>query len=420
MLTKIRYFRNYIFSPSINVVLIAEITGCKNILTLKRAIEIVSSEFEVLNCKVLQDNEGDFYFAPKDEIVLPYIELRPFIQDSQDFINEQERIPFNIENGDLIRYIISFTDNKLVLSIVSHHIWGDGKYNLVLLDAIMKKLRKLEEQDEAAVEKNMYPIQVFTDEYLSKLVELKVYRAKQYDVQKNQVRKKEAIDMSKVKEQFQVYWKKNRTKVATVVIYEDVVNEFIRQCKKHNITVNNAITTVLAKCLTENVNICIAVNMRTEEKKALGNFSTAVMISSFYDYELSFWDNASKIQHIVNAQVKNKVKLYENFLSLQTKDNTSLLEDYAKLVIQRDEIIQCKPKPMIISNVGKENLEESYGSLSIEKIAFFSPISPQFDSNLGIITHNGKMTLSLQYISDTIDYQKVLNGVVDCIQNFVK
>lgn len=430
MIRKISIDRMLVFSPSMQIILRAEIKGCKNILSIKKAIMYAVQKFEILNSRVLQDEEGECYYVTKENFTMPHIEIRNYIQSAQEFVNEQEKIQFNFEGGELIRFIVSVHNNKIILSIVQHHLAGDGKSALLFLQEIMENLEKVDNGEIISMSRDeMVPIQMYTKKYLSQFVEVGELEKIFLEEVNNEWRKSnpKIFRFQDLHELFESYWKCHRSKVATATISEHVVKQFSAMCKKNKVTVNNAIITSILKDLERKQKISIIVDLRTEDFKKPGNYAGGFLIEVQYNPKIGFWENAKNVQKLVSDYLNDRTKLMLAFLLNECMDKSfidgtnfqyagrienNILKEYNSLRLLKEEY------PLIVSNLGINQIKERYGKFKIEGLSFFSPVTVGFSTNVSIITENGKMVINVQSIDCDIEYQKVLDELVRQMKSY--
>lgn len=425
MITKIRIDRGYVFVPSIQVVFRVDISGRPTLESMTKAIKAAVSKFDILNCRVLQDEEsGECYYVRREVDTEPDIEIRHYHQDAQEFINEQEKLPFDLEQGKTQRYIIADDGDKITLNIVQHHLVGDGKSILKLIEEIMYNLQSIEENGKCVSENTeKVPVKVYTESYLKKYVELNPLM--QMSIENLNSKWNETgkfFTFNDLKQLFNEYWKDRKTNVISATITEDVLDKMVSLCKRYNITVNNFIIALFAKSFKEKTKIGVAADLRTSEFEGMGNYVSCILIDALYDENMTFWQNAMHIQKLVGCQLVDKSQLMTGLLFkgsfvnglqdgvyFQTVDmiHSSIIDEYNDLAGLGTEGI-----PLCISNIGKNALRENYGKFKIEKISFFSPVSPGLNSNMGVITVNGKMVLNLMYNDKNAGYASIFNEVI--------
>ena len=106
---KIETERADLFDVNMMIAMHVIVSGNASEEKLTAAFSSAVSAFEILNCKIVIDNNGDAFYddcaSPKNSITFRDFEL-------SDLIREQERIRFRIEDGEFIRCFVSLTNTN--------------------------------------------------------------------------------------------------------------------------------------------------------------------------------------------------------------------------------------------------------------------------------------------------------------------
>jgi len=425
MINRIYTERGLMYGPAMNVIFSVQIGGRPKIDDLKIAIDYAVNRFEILRCRVLQDYEGQAYYVLREQRCKPDIEVRESYSDLEKFAKEQERIPFHFNNGEMIRFVIeTIGKEEVVLRIINHHMGGDGRSILILIDEIMNNLREIDEGRFTYKDKPMIPLTVLSKQYLDseiKMNDLLKYSMEEFN-QKWQ-KEKRVFTYEDYLAMYQKYWEKNSSRVESVEIHKKVLEKLKIMCKQNHVSVNSAIITAATKEMAESKKISIIVEARPKDYKGMGNFAGSVIITSEYNEKKDFWENAKYIHNQIYAQLNHRISsmfplvfrglLDENFQDAVTFEMVGCLD--SQLVKEYNDLYGLKKSnvPFTVSNLGVADLEKSYGKFKIEKIKFISPLIPGMKGNFGIITVNNIMTITIEYReNDEMDFVALLKGVV--------
>ena len=133
--------RLYLYSPFAASVTKVEIEGHVYIALLKDAISEAVCKNEILNARVVITKKGEAYFEDQffetnpNETVKIYKDV-----DWRQVVKEQERIPFDFEQGELVRFFFLQNADKQELVIMAHRLLGDGASIAFLIEDIMRSL----------------------------------------------------------------------------------------------------------------------------------------------------------------------------------------------------------------------------------------------------------------------------------------
>ena len=135
---KIETERGDLFDVNMMIVMQITVSGNASGSELTAAFGNACAAFEILNCKVVIDENGGAFYdncaSPKNSITFGDFEL-------SELIREQERIRFRIEDGEFLRCFVSpANDNEMKLCFLMHHLGGDGKSLCYFIEAFLKCL----------------------------------------------------------------------------------------------------------------------------------------------------------------------------------------------------------------------------------------------------------------------------------------
>lgn len=128
--------RQYLFSPAAMISLKLDISGLIDAGTLRRAIKDALNANEFMRTHIVVSGEGDAYFETLDAPCCP-IEITDV--GWRQALNESERRPFDLAEGELARFYI-ITGTPMRLLICAHRLVGDGCALVRLAGDIMTAL----------------------------------------------------------------------------------------------------------------------------------------------------------------------------------------------------------------------------------------------------------------------------------------
>lgn len=424
MLTKICIERNLIFNPSSHVVIRSRIMGAPSKETVNTAISLAVRKYEILNCQVLEDHDGEFFYVPKEKPASPYIEFHDSLSPVQELIHEQERIPFQLESGELQRYIVEDNGEEMILYIVQHPLAGDKTSVLMLLDTIMENMKKIENHEEIAIsESDIVPIKLFTHAYLSSKVTLNSLSTEAVsDLNRQWCNDSKRFSLDDYQSLYNNYWSQNQTCIATANISGDTLKNVEKACKEHNVSLSNLILSLVGSSLAKGSKFSISTDLRTEEFTGLGNYSVQTIISSLYDDHLDVWKNASRVQQIVMWKLSDKSQLLADLLfrtsfanGIQDAVHFQAMNMFnSRLVHEFNNLTGngMKGKHFGFNSIDNSVLKAAYGKNTINEISYFAPLSSNMDCNMSTITVNGNLVLTMHYNKNCSNYAYIFRDVI--------
>jgi hypothetical protein len=369
---------------------------------------------------VCLDEDGKAYFRVIDSANYSVTESN---HNWRTILQEQEKIPFDIQNGEYLRfYIISdkTTDptdrtadhadaadgakptGKVTLLIIAHHLAGDGTSYAYLLQDIMKALNgeKIE----------MKPIELFDMSSLpgeSKLGSLMRLMLKRLNRKWDKTGKR--FTFEERQEMHLKYWSGHSSYVTSDALSGSAYDSLIAAAKANNVSVNTIITTAFIKAAEEcgemkAQDVGHAVSIRKKDYNGMGNFATGISIKYLYDERKEFYENAKCVHKLIYEKLDNNKKKY--FLlqfmgsitgSLCDAIYFSAVSGYGNrtaLNFSRMFGYNGNPKGISITNLTKLPIEKSYGNFEIPDFVFVPPLVLNAKRIIGIASLGNRMEIS--------------------------
>lgn len=427
MIKKIFMERTLLYGVTMNVIASVKMAGCQDIENIKTAIDFAVNRFESLRCRILQDTNGEAYYVMREERVVPYIEVRNYHMDIQEFTNQQERMPFRWDKGEMARFYIEDLGSEVYLRIVVHHVAGDGKSVMMLADEIMKNLSRIEEntftyEDEPIVPLKQYGKEFF-EEHFDILDLMKCSMDEFNEKWKKEERKFSYADYLDI---FNKYWSVNRMQVKCLKVSPSEMKNLHSLGKANNVSINSIIMTAAAKALVEPEKILVVVDARPEGWKGMGNYAGGIQIEGMYDASKSFWENAKYNHNQTHAQIVDRRDALigtaiPGLLNCNLRDAVALNETGCydnKIAHMYDDAFGMKKNSFafIISNIGADLVKPKYGEINVEEVEFESPVIPKANCNMAVTTVGGVMNIVMQYRENCeINYEMMLNQMEDIL-----
>lgn len=372
---------------------------------------------EVLKTKVVLEEDGKAYFI--DTAKANYSIAESCI-DWRTIVKEQEKIPFDIQNGEYLRfYIISNlrSDNETIanigtetvtLLIIAHHLAGDGITFAYLLQDIMRVANgeKLEKK----------PVGLFDLSSLPRGSKLGFLMSLMLKVMNKQWKKSEKLfTFDEFKEMNSKYWSRHSSYVTTCAIAGGAYETLTAAAKNHSVSINSVITAAFIKAAYEcgekhAQDVGHAVSIREKGYSGMGNFATGISIKYVYNDSKDFWQNAKSIHKLIYIKLNDDKKKY--FLLQFMGNITGTLCDavYFSAVAGYDNKTALtfskmfgyggNPKGISITNLTKLPIENIYGNYEITDIVVIPPLVLNARRIIGIASLGNKMEISFSIEDD--------------------
>lgn len=124
-MNKIITERVNLFEPNVYISMCIKLVGKINTKELTIAIKEAFKANEATMSKIVLNNSEAFY--EKMPLSDCKVEIASSSKSIIELIRINEKIPFEIDKGELIRTFIVSYEDKTELLIMAHHLVGDGK-----------------------------------------------------------------------------------------------------------------------------------------------------------------------------------------------------------------------------------------------------------------------------------------------------
>lgn len=427
MITKIKADRHYLFDPAAHIVMRVEINGKPNILTLKKAIVWAVAKHDILNCTIKMDAKGDCYYVPRDYAYIPKIEVCKGIVSTNEIVNKQCKKEFKIDQGDIVRFVIAYDEDHVELNVIQHHLGGDGKSMLILIQDIMdnlshpEKLNLINDNQERCVE-------VYDDDYDEQFVELnEVMEQALNSMNKRWKAEKKVFHYDDREKVFNSFWADRKVKDEHLELKKEELHILLRACREHNVTLNNLIATIINKSLVQAERMGIIADVREEDNKKMGNYVDVFMLEENYDYTKDLWENVRHVDELAKKHLEDRTQLLLGNLVRNKIENglqdanhfydfdNSIVDEYNdNFFVGKDGL------PIVLTNIGVAPIRQQYGDFGIEKIQFISPLSLRTYCNIAVITMNDVFILNMLIFEGEEKYEKMFSKIKEEIKTIIK
>jgi len=459
---KMGVMREYFRIPN-NVALIATINGKIHENDLIEVLKKVAEMHPLMGVRIVVDDNYDAWFT--DEGVAP-LPLKVISRKSNrqwiDIVEKEYNIPFDFERGPLIRFILLKSKKISDLIVICQHSICDG----ISLANIIQDIMFLLSKPETNV-KRIDPILPVSENFpaVSLRVKMKLLKNKLIMGRINRKWDKQRVIFDDVDYQsiHRAYTQKYKYRIIVEELSELQTSALVSWCHQNHVTVNSALSVALlagrhdirGESAGNNHMIQIAVNIRNQLKKPVkrvfGFLAGGIKFKLEYLPDKTFLDNVSlfheKVLHGLSG-TKTLEPLIGHYISPTLIDGINfaiygrwvstgfsrhgklsqfIKNETNKAVNISKHVIGDMPG-LMISNLGHIKTPEEYGSLKLDQLHFVTSSSPFLDLVVGVVTVNGKLTLTLNYmepLDDTscnlsIAMEKIMHRSIEQLNKAVK
>ena len=398
--------RANLFEPNIYIHLFVQIQGNPAVDDLAKAVTAAFTKNEVTMSKIVLENDGTAYYEKMNE---SGCKISITKDNWQDVIRENEKIPFNINQGELIRVFVISADGKVSLLIMAHHLVGDGKSIVYFLEDVMKSL--------SGEELKYKPLYLFTKDYFPLQSGLSLYMKLYVNKFNRKWRKNGRVfTWENYYDIHEAYWKKRSSQTICKTFSPAEMNQLRLNAKAVGITVNSYIITAFLYANKNKRIVGIPVDIRLNQNRSMSNQTGGIRIDHIYSDKQSFSENAKQIHDKVQKKLKNPVKKYFilRFISLfiPTLIDSVLLHTYGLFQSKTTQKLAGilgyttdKANHLGISNLARLDIPDEYGSYKITNIIFVPPAISYAKNSIGISTIGNEMAISY-HLMDNHDVAK--------------
>ncbi|MHA2180223.1 MAG: condensation domain-containing protein [Promethearchaeota archaeon] len=428
--------------PNSNISLIATILGNISIENLKEVIKKMQQRHPILNAR-LQHDEKDLYLVATNNLVIP-LKIIKRISDGhwRDEIIQQHKIPFKMEQGPLIRIILLHSTEISDLIIFCQHTICDGMSLTYLVRDIMVYLgdpiKKVELLPPAPL--------VNEDNIPSDIKPSLAMRILGNTINKKWEKSELLFNYDDFYALHNVYWDKYTYKAHLYELPKEQTEALIMACRKNRVTMNTVL--MIAFNIAQNQlnpefpkylqNISFAVNLRDFLQNPVGEqfgfFAGGMQLKFKYSDKKNFWEMAKKFHIKATANEIRKQALVGTLNAFALSSTLieaqifaafgplipSTSKSYDKIqafISDKKNIVNKMIKKklskgfamaQIMTNLGRTGFPEKYGELMLKNLILMPSCSPYTELVLGVVTHRGNLSITLNHMEESISSEKIL------------
>jgi hypothetical protein len=375
-------------------------------MEMERAIYSAIQANEILNSKVILAPDGQAWYE-KCENQKNIVTVSD--QHWEDILHTQLRIRFHIEDGELIRFFILQQGDGTQILILAHHLAGDGKSIVYLIEDIMNALNGMH-----ILYKEM---RLLTTENLPKRSKIPLLM-KPYINYYNSYwkRNRKVFSFHDIMTVHDIYWKQHKTVLRIEHFSNTELHQLRRKAKEVNVRLTSYIIAAFCESKIEGISTGLAVDGRADDNHCMGNQATGITVDYRYRKSLNLSQNARCIQKKIDRKLECTWKKYFVLKFMGSLDGTLIDAIYMHLAgVYRNHRIERFAKELgygenandfSITNLTKLDIPSQYGSYRIKDFLFVPPIISYGKRLIGIATLGDEMYITYHLNADSrTDYE---------------
>lgn len=377
-----------LFEPNVYIVMCVEITGniCPHRLTA--AIREAYGANEAAMSKIVLDHGSARYEKLPVSGCGITISAKPWTE----LVLENEKKPFALDQGELIRTFIIQNHTDTQMMIMAHHLAGDGKSVIYLIKDIMNAY--------AGVPLTLKPLNLLTEASFPAPLPLS---AKLYVRYCKRKWKNCCFTWQDYYTLHHRYWENAYSDIELKTLSAAETAQIIEKSRQIGCSVNSYLVTEFLQKYREKCEVGIPVSIREHGDESMSNLTSGISIKYQYNVKKTFAENALQVHNKINKTLEEKKLFVLQFLAglPMTLIDAVLLQTHgcftSPLAEQTAEIMRYigkNKRGLGITNLTKLEIPAVYGNCQIKNIIFVPPAVSYSRNVIGISTINGQMTIS--------------------------
>ncbi len=422
--------------------MIATILGSVSIDELKKVIKKMQKRHPILNAH-LQPEGKELYLLANGSLEIPLKVIKRNSDDQwRDEIIQQHKIPFEMEKGPLIRFIILHSTEISDLIIFCQHTICDGMSLAYLVKDIMTYLGDPSNNVELLPPAPL----VNEDNIPADIKPSLMMRIFGKTINKKWEKNELLFNYDDFYALHDVFWNNYTYKAHLYELSKEDTQALIMACRKNGVTVNTAL--MIAFAIAQNQlntdspkylqNISFAVNLRdllnNHAGEQFGFFAGGMQLKFKYSEKNNFWEVVKRI-HIeampTEARKKALISTLDAFAINPTLIEAQIFAAFGSLIsstsksydkiqaflsdkknvankMVKKKLSKGFAMAQIMTNLGKTGFPEKYGDLILKNLILMPSCSPYTELVLGVVTHGEALSITLNHMEESISSKKIL------------
>lgn len=381
--------RPNLFEPNDYITVSVKIIGtiCPDKLTV--AIKEAYKANETTMSKIMLHKNKAYY----EKIYLSGCKIEITEKNLLEIIKINEKIPFALDKGELIRTFIIPNKNNTEIIIMAHHLAGDGKSIIYFIKDIMNAL-----SGAPLIYKSLTPLTKQELQQTSLTIPAKLYI---------HYCKRKWKDYSFTWQDYyhlhNKYWETTHSDIKYITLSIKETQQILEEAKHIGCSVNSYIITKFLERYQHKCRVGIPISIRKPGNESLSNLTSGIILKYKFHAKKSFAKNAIQIDKKIKKLLqKNTMFVLKLLLELPaTLIDAVLLNTYQQyshhLAKETAKIMgysKNTKSDLGISNLTMIDIPSVYGNYRIANIIFVPPAISYSHHVFGISTMDGQMTIS--------------------------
>ena len=387
--------RSDLFDVNMMIAMQATVIGCATQNELVAAFNEAVATFEILNSKVVIDDNGDAFYenstSHKNSIVFTDIEFSELIQ-------EQERIRFRIEDGEFLRcFVLHANNDTMKICFFLHHLGGDGKSLIYFIETFLRYLNG---------EKSEYQKIILLDrKTLPKNAKLPLWAkwlVKSYN--KKWQKERRVFDFNDMSKAYEKFWETHSTVVRNETTEGRELHEKLKACKNGGTGFTSYTIAAMIQRTHQVQDIGLAVDGRLDGNRTMSNQATGISVKCRYDRKKSLVENAAAINKMMKKKLKN-ISFKYFILRFMSEFDPTLVDAvnlefagcfHSDITAKLAKLLGYghNTKDISITNLTRIDIPTEYGKYRLVDLIFVPPVVSYGKNIIGMVTVGDRLNTS--------------------------
>lgn len=392
--------RTNLFEPNDYIQLLVQLEGNPSTDDAVSAVKSAFAANESTMSKIVLEKDGTAFY---ERMETSGCSVTVAQGDWREIIRENEKRPFGLEHGELMRVFVIHSGESISLLIMAHHLAGDGKSITYFAEDVMNAL--------SGKTLNYKPLNLITEDSFAKDAKLP-FAVKSYVNRLNKKWKNTGKNFT-WEDYYNLhnkYWREHDSQFICETFSADELNKIKLCAKVAGVSVNSYIVTAFLEANRDNKTLGLPISIRADSDKSMSNQTSGISVDYVYSDKISFDKNAKKVHKQIYKKLNRPIMKYFvlKFLLLlePTLIDSVLLYTHGlyqnKVSEKMAEVMGYidKTRDIGITNLTKIDIPTVYGHYKIKNMIFIPPAVSYARHIIGISTTGEIMTATYHYMGD--------------------
>lgn len=386
--------RANLFEPNVYISMVVELGGKLQAGEVYDAVEVAYTKNEATVSRIVLEDDGTAYYERMEQSGCKvFYDQRAW----QTILQESEKKPFELWNGEFIRTYINCSDRSATIFIMAHHLVGDGKAMVCFTHEL---LQILEGETVAFQTMNLIDAQGLIK---NSTIAVPFKGITQY-INRKWRKVGKTFGWEDYLKIHNTYWASKQSCI-TIDKYDDTEISKMKEFSKNNgITLNSQLVTYLAYKNQDCKVFGIPISIRGNHDTTMSNQTSGITISHVYKKNQLFEVNGALIHKKIYKRIqKDRIKY---FILLYIASLEPSLIDAVLLESQKCYSNKISRKlatymgylgkyytDLGITNLTTIDISKKFSNFKVKNIYFIPPKVSYAKNIVGIATFHNKLSM---------------------------